>query len=494
MNPNRIVSPDVLDRLSQLAEEEKVLEKSVAAQVGTSIPTLYSQAQTFIINPSNVGTAILSRMVETDDTISSAVQFKILMVLSKIGEYHHENSEISDFVNGFLSKLKRPTWQQTMESMLSATAYGFSLSEVVFGLNKNLQKVPVRIPTYHPSTIAFEADQFGQVTPDGIIQFVQQYSQFSNPNNVWQRISYGFTVKNPFTTPTDRITPTRMPFMNTFGMARIPRNKVVHHINLAGLSFGSPYGKTAVRTAHLPWQLKVFFMRQMGIAGKRAATPTLWGAAPHGTNSVRYKNPETGQTELMTPAEAMQAMLADRETDDAIVTGPTDKGYNLEVLANAATMDGFLGVINNLDVRMFRAFLLPSLVMTDGSAGSRALGDKHFQIVDHISGIEADNFGQTVVNDLIERVVIENFGEQDEYGHFTKRPQSVEERERLAAMFGTLTTSGIMKTHVPQDMDYMRSSLSLPKDMDKSFDVDPDQVTDEENEQAKLEAEKANQS
>jgi hypothetical protein len=480
MSNQSFIPPQALERIEALQAEEEILEKSVAHQTGTSIPTLFADAATFIVNPSNVGTGILSRMVETDDTVSSAVQFKTLMVLAKIGEYHHEDAEIADFVNDFLSKLKRPTWQQTMESMLSATAYGFSVSETVFGLNKKLQKVPVRIPTYHPSTLAFETDPFGNVTEQGILQFIHQFNQYSNPNNMWQKISYGFQVKNPFTTPTDRLMPTRIPFVSNYGMARIPRNKVVHHVNLAGLSFGSPYGKTAVRTAHLPWQLKVFFMRQMGIAGKRASTPTLWGTAPMGTNNVLYKSPDApkgDKGELLSPAQALKAMLSDRETDDAIVTGTDKDGYHLEALTNTANMDGFLNVINNLDVRMFRCFLLPSLVMTDGSAGSRALGDKHFQIVDHISSIEADNFGQTVINDLIERVIIENFGEQNDYGKFTKRPQSVEERERLANMFGTLTTSGIMKTHVPEDMDYMRSSLSLPKDADKSFDIDPDAIS-----------------
>jgi hypothetical protein len=462
------------ERLNQLRMEDELLRKSVAAQVGTSIPQLFYQAETYIVNPSNVGTGILSRMIETDDTVSSSVQFKTLMALSKVGEYHHDKTEISDFVNDFLSKLRRPTWRASMEAMLSAYHYGFSVTECVFGLDAKLRKYPVRLATYHPSTLAFEVDQYGQVTENGVIQFIQQTSQVSNPNWTWSNYRYGYQVQNPFTTPTDRLLPYRIPFVYQYGLTRIPRSKVIHITNLPMFSFGSPYGKTAVRTAHLAWQLKVFFMRQLGIAGKRAATPTLWGTAPQNMNKLKVTRPDGTVAEL-TPTQALRDMLAQRETDDAVITGPEGAGYKLTALANEANLDGFLNVINALNVWIFRCFLLPSLVMTDGSAGSRSLGDKHFQMVDRIAENDADQFTEAVVNDLIEPVVRDNFGEQDDYGHFKRRPQNLEERERLANMFVNLGNAGWLKAHVEEDMDYVRSSLSLPDDADTSFSV-----TDEE--------------
>jgi hypothetical protein len=457
-------------RAHELQLENKFLEEAGIGQIGTSIPNmLWKQAETFIVNPSNVGTSILSRMVETDDTVSSAVQFKILSVLAKIGEYHHEKSEISDFVNDALKKLKGPTWEESLEAQLSSVAFGFSASEVTYGLDRKLRKIPVRISTYHPSTLAFEADDTGQITEKGVLQFILQGTQFSNPNNIYPRIGQGFEVRNPFSTPVDRMVPHRIPFLSNYGMVRIPRQKVIHHVNLPMLSFGSPYGKTAVRTAHLPWQLKIFFMKQMGIAGKRQASPMIWATAPQGQANVLMQKPD-GTEEKVSPAEAVRRMLADRETDDAMVTGPENAGYKVEGLDIAANMDGFLNVLNALDVRMFRCFLIPSLVMTDGSAGNRALGDKHFQIVDRIAEKDADKVAKQIVNDMIEPMIRANFGNQDDYGKFKKRPQNLEERERLAGMYATLTTSGIMKNHVKNDLDYMRAELSLPEDSDLAFE------------------------
>lgn len=460
------------DRYTELEREEQNVQRSIAGQVGTEIPMLYGFRNNFLINPSNIGTGILARMIELDDTIASAHSFSNLMVLAKIGEYHNENAEIADFVNESLSKLIRPTWQESKEAQLSSRGFGFSVTEKVYALNKLYQKVPARLPTYHPSTIAFEVDDSGQITPDGVLQFVLQNNQLNNPNNIWAKINYGWKVKNPFETPTDRLFPTRIPFLYQYGLTKIPRDKVIHHVGGAGMAFGNPYGKTPVRTAHLLWQLKVFFLKQMGIAGKRNATSKLHASVPGGIASVKYQT-ERGEDLLLTPRDAMRRMLADCETDDGLVTGTELEGYKIQVLQSLANLNDFIAVINALDVWMFRCWLLPSLVMTDGSAGSRSLGDKHFEIVDHVAGSDAEKFQKTLMIDLVQPMIIDNFGEQDDYGGFTNRPQSTQEREMLANIFATVTNTGYMSPAVEEDMNFVRKTLSLPKNTDNSFFINP---------------------
>jgi len=465
------VPQEVWDRFNQLRDEDESVKKMSGEQVGTSIPRLFYQMDSYVTDPSSVGTGIISRMIETDDAVSSAMQFKILMIMAKIGDYHHEIAEISDFVNGFLKRMKGPTWNESMEAMLSCKGYGFSVSEICMAMDEKMRKVPVRLPTYHPSTIVFKCDSTGQITENGVIQFVLQQTQFSNPNSRLFGVQYGDRVKNPFTTPTDRVLPYRIPFLYQYGMVFIPRNKVIHMTNLPMFSFGSPYGKTEVRVAHLSWQLKQYTMKQMGVAVKRSANGIVWGTAPKGGQNVKVNLPD-GSTKEVTPTEALRNLLSQRENDDAIVTHTENDGYKITMLPAAGNLDGYLNVLNNLDIRIFRSFLLPSLVMTDGSAGSRALGDKHFEIVDKVSESESTKFGQCIINDMIEPIIRANYGEQKGgYGTFKQRPQTAEERNMLAQMFSTLTTSGIMKTHVPEDMNYMRQAMSLPKDFDKSFDL-----------------------
>jgi hypothetical protein len=460
-----------LNDVAPTAKSSSVSDFEDKAQHGVTIPRYMGAANSFVTNPSNVGIGIIARMIETDATVLSAVQFKSLMVQAKIGEYHHEDDGIQEFVRDFIGKMYGPTFREACEAMLSKFGYGFSISEIIWGINKNSLKVPIKVKTYHPSTICFEVDPYGDVTDQGVVQFVIQNTQSSNPNFYVPAYQYGFQVKNPFTTPNDYLLPYRMPFLNNYGLTRIPRNKCVHHINGVGQAFGSPYGKTSVRTAHLAWQLKVYFMKQMGIAGKRQAAPFIHGTAPHGQNKVAITRPD-GVTVQMNPVEALSAMLAARQDDDSIVTGPEKDGYTLQAIAATIDLNQYLAVLNWLDVQIFRAFLLPSLVMTDGSAGSRSLGDKHFQVVDRIAEEDSQLFTQTLIDQLIRPAIAMNFGEQDNYGHFAQRPQNIEERERLANMFGNLANAGFMKAYDPKDGDYVRSTLHLPE-QDESFYAQP---------------------
>lgn len=477
MTDNRI-PPAAMNRFYALQAEEKIIQ---GAQVGTQTPKVFFDTEDVIINPSNVGSGIISRMLTTDDTIFSGFSFVVLMIVSKIGDYHHENPKIKDFVHRFLKRMKEPTWRQAMEAMCSAKGFGFSVSEIIWGLNKELQKVPVRVATYHPSTLAFEVDGSGCVSPNGILQWTLQYSQYGNPNAIWTEIQNGWRVKNPFTTPVDRLMPKRIPFIYDYGLARIPRKKVIHHVNVPSLSFGNPYGISPARVAHLAWQLKVFLMKQLGIAAKRNATNTIWATAPFNQNKLKVMDSKGGVKEL-TPTEAMKELLKQRESDDAVITGPESAGYKLESLSNEANLPNMVEAIRFCDVMIFRCFLMPSLIMTDGSAGNRSLGDKHFDIVDKMTDNESEQFGTTIINDMVEPAVVDNFGEQEDYGHFTKRPQSLEERERLTQMFVTAAGGGaILKTYSETDMSYMRSTVGFPKDTDKTAYVrDPEEGTSTE--------------
>ena len=468
--------------IKQFREEKKQFDKIIDAQIGATVPEFFSELKTAVINPSAIGVGILDRMIETDDTISSALEFKILMILARIGDYHHKDQGIREFVQNFIKKMKGPTWEQALEGICSACGFGFSVTEILWAINEHYEIYPRSLKTYHPSTICFEMDKEG-IADDGILQFTSQFSQTANPNRIYPAVRYGWKQQVTFETPPDRLTPIRIPYINNFGVVRIPRNKVVHHAYRAGRAFGSPYGKTPVRTAHLAWQLKNFFIKQLGIAGDKASMPTTVGRAPQNGQNVRYKGAD-GVVQEMTPREAMIEMLRDIKSKDSIVIGPEAEGYFIDVLQNTVQLSSFTDVINNLNVYIFRCFLIPSLVMTDGSAGSRALGDKHFEIVGHIADVDARNFTQTIINDLIQPAIEKNFGPQDSYGEFQKRHQSTEEVEKLSNIFLNLVNMGALDTSDQEDFAHVRKSVGLPEknnpivdtriEVEEELEVDPD--------------------
>ena len=448
------------EKMDKMATNRKI----EGGQIGISIPRHFFAGDTFTINPSSISPGMLVRMMETDETILAAVEFKILMLVSKIGDYYHENQEIKDHVNDFLKKLRRPSWIEALEAMASSYGVGYSITEIVYGLDKAMRKVPTRLATYHPSTIAFETDVSGQITEDGVLQFVEQsLSENGNPNERAATVRRRSVITNPFTTPVDRALPIRLPFFNNWGMVRIRRDKVIHHVNKSFLSFGSPYGKSAVRTAHLAWQMKLFFMKHLGVAGKRNSTPTIVGYAPSQSQVMVELTLPDGTKKQMTPANALSAMLAERESNDSLVTGSQKDGYKLEVLSNQASLDQFLNVINEMNTYIFRAFLMPSLILTDGSGGNRALGEKHFDIVNRIAEIDAKKFCGAIIYDMIEPTIVDNFGEQDDYGKFQQRPASLEELERLSNVYSNITMSGYMSPDNKKDFEFVRESVGAPE-------------------------------
>lgn len=470
------------EHLTNFAQSEEAFTKILDAQIGTSVPEFFGALKTAVVNPSNVGIGVLDRMIDTDDTISAAIEFKILMMLSRVGDYYHKDPDIRQFVTNFLKEMKGPTWEQALEAMASGCGLGFSISEINWKVDDSYRVVPRNVVTYHPSTICFEMDREG-IVEDGVLQFVSMFNQEANPNKFYPTDRYGWSSSAFYETPLDRLMPVRTPYINNFGVARIPRKKVIHYVYRAGRAFGSPYGKTPVRTAHLLWQMKNFFIKQLGIAGDKASMPLLVGKVKPG-QKVIYKDSRGIELE-MSPREAMISMLRDIKSKDNIVVGIDDI---IDKVDHAVQLSNFTDVIKHLDVGIFRCFLIPSLVMTDGSAGSRALGDKHFEIVGHIADVDARNFTQAIINDMIEPAIIKNFGNQSNYGEFQKRHQSIEELERLANVFSILDNTGFVDSAVEDDFNFVRKSLSLPErelgtpmfQQGDEDEVDPEVVDDED--------------
>lgn len=500
MNKRESALRVAIERINAFKDEKNQFDKIIQAQVGATVPEFFGALKTAVVNPSAIGVGILDRMIETDDTISSALEFKILMILARIGEYHHEDPKIRKFVQHFIKEMKAPTWEQALEGVLSACGFGFSVTEILWAIDRDMHIYPRALKTYHPSTICFEMDREG-VTEDGVLQFTSQFSQTANPNRIYPAVRHGWKVQTTFETPPDRLTPYRVPYINNFGVVRIPRTKVIHHAYRAGRAFGSPYGKTPVRTAHLAWQLKNFFIKQLGIAGDKASMPTVVGRTPKSGQSVEFKDRD-GVKKTMSAREAMLEMLKDIKSKDSVVIGSESEGYAIDVLQNTVQLSSFTDVINNLNVYIFRCFLIPSLVMTDGSSGSRSLGDKHFEIVGHIADVDARNFKQTLINDLIQPAIEKNFGPQESYGEFQKRHQSTEEIERLANIFFTLANTGFVDPTDKDDFSHVRKSVGLPEkaesivspskvepDDDEGFEEEIPEDAGQENSQPDEEAE-----
>ena len=75
-------------------------------QRGTSIPALFNTVYKFIQNPSSVSVETFKRMIDTDDTIGSGVDFLTTCLAARLGPYTHTNKEIAKWVNERLRRSK----------------------------------------------------------------------------------------------------------------------------------------------------------------------------------------------------------------------------------------------------------------------------------------------------------------------------------------------------------------------------------------------------
>ncbi len=142
-------------------------------QRGTPIPALYNMWYRFIQNPSTVSIESYKRMVDTDETIGSGVEFLISCLAARMGAYQHDDPEITRFVTRALGEMKGG-FTAAVKEMLSAVWAGFSVSEIVWA-NKSIGFVPEKIAPLPPSSILFEVDRVGDLTQDGILQYQRNY-------------------------------------------------------------------------------------------------------------------------------------------------------------------------------------------------------------------------------------------------------------------------------------------------------------------------------
>jgi hypothetical protein len=100
-------------------------------QRGTPVPALFNVFYKFIQNPSTVSVETFKKMVDTDDTIGSGVDFLTTLLAARLGTYQHENPEITEWVNKALH-FQKGGFYNSVKELLSACWTGFSVSEQVW--------------------------------------------------------------------------------------------------------------------------------------------------------------------------------------------------------------------------------------------------------------------------------------------------------------------------------------------------------------------------
>lgn len=455
------------DELSYLEQQQ--------VEIGTTVPQLYGSLSRFVANPSTVSVETYKRMLDTDDTLGSGIDFLNLALLARWGEYKHPSKEVTEFVHRALGQMEG-SWHENLEEMLSAEWAGFSVTEKIWRHVDDFHGLPAFVPkklvTYPPLTIVFAVDRQGNVLPNGIYQYQRYYnSLFSSFGNGLRVSDQDGFRPDLYAAQGDFPYPIRIAADLSYLTVNIPKNKAIHLRSSSSGKFNNPYGRSILRRAYKNWVMKDAFLKMYVVAADRKGTPLLVGYAAPNDTVMRQDNSERGNGAVVDDRAdvAMGKILKTIHNSSAIVL-PGRKGemFDLDAVQVQGDMNIFREALNYCNQMLMRSMLLPPLMFSSGDgAGSFALGQEHHKVFKQVVDGKLKMYKQAMLDQFISYIISYNFPEsvwkKEGLGEFVLEEYDVELMEKLANVFGQVTEKGYMTPEDQVDMDSVRDKMHLPK-------------------------------
>lgn len=475
------------DELTHLQQEQ--------LQMGTSVPQLYGSLSRFIANPSTVSVETYKRMLDTDDTVGSGLDFLNLSLIARFGDYKHPSPEIQSFVRRVLGQMEG-SWHENLDEMFSAEWSGFSVTEQVWDYQRDFDGFPAFVPkklvTYPPLTIVFAVNRHGEVLPDGIYQYQRFHNSFFN--------SYVYGIRageldgfrpDLFASIGDYPYPIRIAADLTYLTVKIPKDKVIHLRSSSTGKFNNPYGRSILRRAYKHWVSKDAYLKMRLVAADRKGTPLLVGyAAPNDTVLEQTQGDGMNAHTQVQRADMAMAGVFKHLHNSSFVVLPGRKGeiYEVEAIQTQGDMTVFKDAIDDSNRGIMRSLLLPPLVLGGDGGGSYSLGQEHNKIFKQVVDGKLKVYKQGIIDQFISKVIAYNFPrsawEKDGCGEFMLEDHDPEVMIQLSNVYRDLTESGYMSTSSQADMDTVRQKMGLPRGpamaapmMDPEVNADPDGET-----------------
>jgi hypothetical protein len=448
-------------------------------QRGTPIPALFNQFYKFIQNPSTVSVETFKRMVDTDDTIGSGVDFLTTCLAARIGMYQHPSQEITDFVNRALGKIQGG-FGKAVKELLSASWAGFAVQEKVWS-NTDDGWIVKKLVSLPPGTLLFETHRTGELTDDGILQYQRNY----NPANLafGSGSLFGFSngsvfgarMNDPYAKFGDFPFPIRTANTYSYLSIRIPIEKCIHYSFDASGNFGNPYGRSLLRRAYKWYVMKDAFLQMLSVALDRKGTPLTIVFADQNTTlldqsrdrSVMNQNLR-GNANVGKRADQAAADAFRNIHNDSTIILPGKKGqiFDTDFVPQASNANDFLESIKLCDRAIMRSLLLPSLIFTGGDGtGSYALGQEHAKTFDKICDGTLDGTKDVILNQLVKHLLAYNFPrsawEKDGVGEFQKVELTIEEIGKEIDVLDKAINCGAIDMNDLKDLNAVRSKIGF---------------------------------
>lgn len=472
--PTAEVPESELDEMLYARHAEIKSWDDLAQQRGTPIPALFNQFYKFIQNPSTVSVETFKRMVDTDDTIGSGIDFLTTCLAARIGRYEHPNKEIEDWVNRALESIAGG-FTNAMKELLGASWAGFMVQEKVWGNDDELGFVVKKLVTLPPGSLLFETERTGELTPDGILQYQRNY----NPANLAYGVStlFGFSggskgsSNDPFARFGDMPFPIRSANTYSYLSIRIPTEKCIHYAFDAAGKMGNPYGRSLLRRAYKWYVMKDGFLQMLSVALDRKGTPlTIVYADPNTTVGNPAQNvPNAKGKNIGERADQAAARAFRNVHNDSTIILPGKKGqiFETDFVPQTSNAGDFMAAIDLCNKSMLRALLIPSLIFTNGDGtGSFALGQEHAKTFDKILDGMLSGFMETLRTELIKPLLAYNWPrsvwKKDGLGKFGKMELSPDEIQKEIDILEKAVNMGAVDMSDLKDLNAIRDKIRMP--------------------------------
>lgn len=469
----------LLEELLYARHVEVESAKDLMEQRATPIPALFNTFYKFIQNPSSVSVDTFKRMIDTDDTIGSGVDFLTTCLAARMGRYTHPNAEVSEWVNKALEAIEGG-FTNAVKELLSASWAGFAVQEQVWANDPELGFVVKKLISLPPQTVLFETERTGELTADGVLQYQRNYNPAFAAGGVSYLFGFASTATSqggfrpdPYAKLGDLPYPLRTANTYSYMAIRIPKAKCIHYSFDAQGKFGNPYGRSLLRRCYKYYVMKDSFLSMLSVALDRKGTP-LTIVYADGQQTLR-DNTKVGDTTYAgnNRSAGIRADVAARNAfrnihNDSVIILPGKKGqvFEHDVVNHTSNSGDFLEALKFCNQSIMRALLIPSLIFTNGDGtGSYSLGAEHAKTFDKILDGWLAGFTQVLLDQYISRLLKLNFPrsawEKEGLGEFSKRELSQDEIEKELKSIETAVNIGAVDMNDLEDLNQVRDKIGF---------------------------------
>lgn len=495
INPKDIaenLAPEAQDEFEELLYARHVEVDSWAdleKQRGTPVPAIFNQMYKFIQNPSSVSVETFKRMVDTDDTIGSGVDFLVTCLVARMGRYQHKNDEISEWVNNALEKIQGG-WVPFLKEFFSATWCGYYVGEKVWRNDEQFGFIVDKIIPLPPTTVLFEIERSGEITKDGILQYQRSFNPYFMGSGFFGGVGptgSGWSVATPrpdiYAKLGDMPFPIRTANSWAYLTIRIPRQKCIHYAFDAQGKFGNPYGRSLLRRIYKYYVMKDAFLQMLAVALDRKGTPL---PVVYSDGMTMLGDPEALVNGQIDPTKkGIRADIAAKKAftnlhNDSVIYLPGKKGeiYEVDFMPQASNASDFIQALDFCNKSMVRGLLIPALIFSSGDgSGSYALGEAHASTFDKILDGMNQGAQDILLQEMVYEMLMYNFPkemwEKDGLGSFSKRDLTHDEIQKIAATYTSGIADGYIDNQDLKDLNKMRETAGFEPRTKPIEKVDP---------------------